>query len=212
MLIALVAVGCGGSPDSSGSPSPAVPTATGEATDPATGPATTGPGPTAAPVTPTPTALASEAPATDAPTSSAPGGSAAVCAGNDDNRDFYAAVADAVAWPVYCPVLGEGWFVDAGQYRLAGGGWMEIAYQGPRGLRLELREGAVCAVGDCVLNGADGGGAAFGDMAGTLLLLDEGRLAIVVDAGANPSWTIVASGLDQAAFESIAAELVRVGD
>ena len=53
-------------------------------------------------------------------------GSAAACAGNDDNRKFFASIAATVEWPVYCPVLPVGWFAS-GQYRLAGGGWLEIA-------------------------------------------------------------------------------------
>jgi hypothetical protein len=157
---------------------------------------------------------------TDAPPSDEPGssdppsvdpGAAAECAGNDDNRDFFIAVAGAVDWAVYCPVLGSGWFVESGQYRLAGGGWMEIGYHGPGGARIALREGAACIATDCLPTGDDLGPAAFGDMDGTLLGLDGGGYAVVVKPGATPSWTITGSGLDQSTFEGIAAALVRIG-
>jgi hypothetical protein len=97
--------------------------------------------------------------ATDTPTGTP--GSAAECAGNDENRDFYMAVAGAVDWTVYCPVLGSGWFVESGQYRLAGGGWMEIGYRGPGGARIALREGAPCTAEGCIPTGDDLGTAAF---------------------------------------------------
>lgn len=164
-----------------------------------------------------PSSAASEIPSetpSEAPSSTAPAGDgpAAACTGSDANRDFYASVAAAVSWPVYCPVLGEGWHVDAGQYRSAGGGWMEIAYKGPDGARLAFRQGVPCTTDGCEPTGTDAGPAAFGDMAGQLLELDGGDLAVVVDPGASPSWSVVGSGLEQPEFEAIAAALVRVGD
>lgn len=213
--MALIAGACVIPSASPGTASPAA-TAGGTATDQ----------PTAAPsdvATQTPTEAPTEAPtvtptSTGSPEPSASGepspspadGPAAACAGNDDNRDFYAKVAADVDWAVYCPVLGKGWVVDAGQYRLRGGGWMEIAYRGPGGARLEFREGAACTTEGCVPSGTDLGEAAFGDMTGTLFE-DGDRLAIVVDGGATPSWTLVGIGLDQAAFERVAADLVVVG-
>ena len=202
MLVALVASACGGtSDDATPSARSAGPASTG-----ASAPASAEPTPTDEPM---PTDAPSEAPATDEPSSTSATGPAAACAGNDDNRDFYAAVAEAVDWGVYCPVLGSGWFVDAGQYRLAGGGWMEIGYRGPDGARLEFRQGAACSDPGCVPSGEDAGEVAFGDMAGTLVVMDDG-LAVVVDPGATPSWTVTGTGLDRATFEAIAADLVRV--
>lgn len=78
--------------------------------------------PTATAKTPTP----EPPPATVAPTSSIDRGGAGACSGSDKNRDFYASMAAAVEWTVYCPVLPDEWFVRDGQYRLAGGGWLEI--------------------------------------------------------------------------------------
>lgn len=200
---------CGGTSDDAtpSSARSAAPASIGASAPVSAAPATPdGPTPTDDPVA---TDEASTAPATDEPSSTAGTGPAAACAGNDDNRDFFAAVAEAVDWVVYCPVLGSGWFVDAGQYRLAGGGWMEIAYRGPDGARLEFRQGAACSDPGCVPSGEDAGEVAFGDMTGTLVVMDDG-LAVVVDPGATPSWTVTGMGLGQEAFEGIAADLVRV--
>jgi hypothetical protein len=161
--------------------------------------------------TPEPTAsdAASEEPSTE-PTPA--GGSAAVCAGNADNRDFFASVADVMAWTVYCPVLPGGWFVDAGSYRQAGGGHMEIGYKGSGGKHIELSEGSFCGDADgCVPDGTDSGDAAFGDRTGSLVATADGGWAIVVDQGEQPSWLLIGSGMDEAAFRKIAADLVVVG-
>ena len=163
--------------------------------------------PTQAPTGPT----AAPPSADPSPTDPDEPGAAVACTGTPENRDFYAAVADAVAWTVYCPVLPAGWFVESGHYRLAGGGWMEIAYRGPGGARVELREGSFCDGDDCTPEGTDRGPADFGDRSGTLLDLGAGRVAIVVDAGARPSWVLVASGLSDAAVRAIGSAMVPVG-
>lgn len=193
-------------------------------------------GPSSAPVASAPTATATDAatdepatpePATPEPTAtseptqdpsasasasaSADPGAAARCAGNDSNREFFASIAEVVAWPVFCPVLPSGWFVDSGLYRLAGGGWLEIAYRGPGGARLELREGTACASTDCLPSGDELGSASFGDLPGSLVRQGDGRLAVVVGPSDGATWVAIGSGLDQAAFASITAALARVG-
>jgi hypothetical protein len=65
------------------------------------------------------------------PSESAGTGAAASCTGTDENRQFFEAAAATLDWTVYCAVLPPGWFVDAGEYRRAGGGRLEIAYRGP---------------------------------------------------------------------------------
>jgi hypothetical protein len=143
---------------------------------------------------------------------SAPATPASACAGNDDNRDFYASFAEAVEWDVYCPTLPDGWFVENGTYRLSGGAWMEIVYRGPGGARFGLQEGAFCREdGDCVPDGTDVGAAAFGDREGTLVAAGDGSWAISVDRGLNPSWLATGSGLDEAAFRGHAEALALVG-
>lgn len=219
LAAAVIAAGCGGAavgtpsatttgstPQGAGSTAPASPPSATSETPPSptsTSEPTDGPDATDEPT---------ETAATVEPSSTAGSGPAAACAGSDENRDFFASVSAAVDWAVYCPVLGRGWFVETGQYRLAGGGWMEIAYGGPGGARLDIRQGAACATEGCVPSGAEAGEAAFGDRTGTLLVLDGERSAVVVDPGETPSWTIVGSGLDQAAFAEIAADMTRVGD
>ena len=139
-------------------------------------------------------------------------GPAGACSGSAENRDFFRAAAAALSWTVYCAVLPAGWFVDSGQYRQASGGWVQIAYRGPGGARLELHEGAFCTASDgCVPSGTDSGDAPFGDKTGTFVALDEGGSAVVVDRGEKISWLAVGTGLDDAAFRAIAGALTVVG-
>ncbi len=171
--------------------------------------ATTAPLQTPAPIEP-PSATPGDIPS---PPGSATPGAADACTGTDANRDFLEAVATAVAWPVYCAVLPSGWFVDAGEYRLAAGGRLEITYRGPAGASLALREGAFCTTeGGCLPAGTDLGGASFGDMTGTLVSADDGSWALAVDAGEDISWLAEGSGLDEATFRRFAEALTLVSD
>jgi hypothetical protein len=175
--------------------------------------------PTAEPAA-TPEPVATPAPTAEPPTEPAasgePGasgqpGSAAACTGTDDNRTFFANVAAAFDWPVYCAVLPARWSVATGSYRSAGGGKMEISYKGPGGARFELHEGAFCDLPEgCVPNGPDGGTAAFGDLSGTLVTGDDGSYAVVVDRGKARSWLAVGVGLDLDTFKGFAADLSLV--
>lgn len=189
--------------------------------------------PTESPVeTPAPTEAPSTEPGSEAPTEAPPAtpepatpepaatpepqqtagtGPVSPCSGSDENRDFFASMAAAVDWTVYCPVLGDGWFVDDGRYRLAGGGWLEIGYDGPGDARLILRQGAFCASDDgCVPAGDEIGSIPFGDRTGTLIADDDGTWSVAVDRGANPSWLLVVDGLGQATVRTIAANLHAV--
>lgn len=169
----------------------------------------TEPAPTEPTATDSPEPTASEP--DNSPGASTTPGPAAACAGTDKNRTFYAQVARAVDWTVYCPVLPSGWFVISGEYRLAGGGRMEIAYRGPNGARLELHEGAFCTKADgCVPPGTDVEEASVGDLIGMLVSLDDGGWAIVVDRGEPMSYLTVGTNLGEAAFRNIAAGLVAI--
>ena len=167
---------------------------------------------TPAPPSETPSAAApSPTPSDSLPSSSAGAGSIGDCTGTQDNRDFYAAVAAAVAWPVYCPSITGRWSVITGSYRLAGGGHMDISYKGPNDARIELHEGAFCTdANGCVPPGSESGDAAFGDLPGTLVELDDGRVAVVVARGERQSWLAIGSGLDATTFASITAGLIRL--
>jgi len=110
-----------------------------------------------------------------------------------------------------CAVLPKGWFLATGSYNLANGGKLLIAYKGPGGATLALSEGAFCQdAGGCVPSGTDSGDAAYGTQAGTVVALDDGGWAIVVDRGAQLSWLLVARGVDQATAERLGAALVEV--
>ena len=208
MLAALLVAACGGSDDAT--PNPSAPTASASA--PLGPSASTPDDPASAGPTPAPSSepLPTEDAPSDAPTEAPDPGSASACTGTDANRDFFASVAASVDWSVYCPVLPSGWFVEGGQYRLAGGGWLEIAYEGPDGQSLALRQGAPCTGEGCPPSGTDLGEAAYGDLAGTLLDLSGGRFAVVVEPGANPSWTLVTDGLAADDVRRAAADLALV--
>ncbi len=151
-------------------------------------------------------------PAEPSASASAGAGPAGACSGSDENRDFFRAAAAVLSWTVYCAVLPAGWFVDSGQYRQASGGWVQIAYRGPGGARLEVHEGAFCTASDgCVPSGTESGDAPFGDKTGTFVALDDGGSAVVVDRGEKISWLVVGTGLDEAAFRAIAGALTIVG-
>lgn len=215
LAILLVAAACGGpggersttdGAASTGSPATSSPTER----DPA---ASASPGSDLPPASETP---ASETPASSEPAPSRtadPGGGTATetCSGSPENRDFYLAVAEAVDWTVLCPVLPDGWFVESGTYRLAGGGWLEIAYRGPAGARIRLREGGFCPdASGCVPSGVEVEDVAVGPLVGRLIATDDGGWAVVVDRGAQRSWLFEGSGIDEATFRSLAGALVEV--
>lgn len=211
IVLALV-VACGGdpaTPPASPSAAPTAPSPTGDQVPTAEPSPTVEPSPTAEPsppVEPSPTPTSRATPrATRTP------GPAGACTGNAENRAFFAAVAEQVAWDVYCPVLPTGWFVDAGTFRLAGGGRIEIAYRGPGGARLEIRQGAYC--GDdpgCIPDGPDAGTASFGDRPARLVDLGGGRWLVVAEDD-GIAWEVATRGLDRATATAVAADFVRVG-
>ncbi len=220
VAIALVAVACGAADGT------AVPTRSGAAGSTAgasdTPPASVGGVATPAvgqPVTETPT----QVPSTQAPSAEAPSASSEVtaspeivpasgCTGTDENRTFYSSVAASTDWSVYCPVLPSGWFVEQGQYRLAGGGRLAMTYRGPGGVRFTLDEGVWCTDGSgCVPAGSDIGSTAFGDREGTIIATESGSFAIVVDAGATVSWRLVGEGLDESTVRTFGSALIAVG-
>jgi hypothetical protein len=213
VLLAVLLAACGAAtgtdrPTASvGSPSDGVPAGT-ATTDPSTVAPTADPPVTAEPTTPEPTETA----ATSSPAGPSTGpGSAAACSGSDENRDFFASMAAAVDWTVYCPVVPDGWFVQDGHYRLANGGWMEIVYDGPADAEFGLRQGALGdAAGGCVPPGPQVADAAFGDQTGVLIDVSTGGWAVVVDRGDPICWVIVVAGLDEADARTIAADLHAV--
>lgn len=162
-----------------------------------------------------PTAAATPAPtATEFPTeapSAAPANAVDGCTGTEDNLGFYAAAAANLDWPVYCPALPARWSVTNGNYSSQGMGRLTITYRGPGGATLSLQQGAFCDDGDgCVAAGTDSGDAPFGDQTGTLVALDGGGYAIIVDRGSQPSWLAVGEGLDEATFRDFAAGFIRL--
>lgn len=141
----------------------------------------------------------------------ASGGPADGCSGIDANPDFFRSAAQAVDWTVLCASLPKGWYVSAGSYRLANGGKLVIGYKGPGGTTLTLSQGAFCAdASGCVPPGTDGEDVPLGPLTGTLVRLDGGGFAIVVDRGQNPSWLLESRGLDEATTLALGAALIEV--
>jgi hypothetical protein len=138
-------------------------------------------------------------------------GSADVCSGTAENRDFYAALAASVAWDVYCATLPQGWFVESGSYRLSNGGQLSITYKGPGGARLVVREGGYCAGHpDCIPAGTDAGAARFGDRDARLLDIGNGSWLVVVVPTADVGWQAVGTGMDGTALGAYTAAFARV--
>jgi hypothetical protein len=134
----------------------------------------------------------------------------AACAGNAENRAFYAAVADDVAWDVYCPVLPSGWHVDQGSFRLAGGGRLEISYRGPSSARLEIRQGSYCdGDPDCIPAGPDAGTASFAGRPARLIDLGDDEWLIVAEGG-DVSWEVRTRNLAQEVAVDVAGDFIRV--
>lgn len=220
VLAALVASACGtsapsGNPTASSTRSAAASSAEPASAEPgggSAGPSEPASEPSEPPATESqsPAASASPDPSIE-PGASAPPTAADACSGDQSIHDFFLSVARAVDWPVMCGVLPSGWFVSAGSYRLANGGKLVISYKGPAGATFALSEGAFCQdASGCVPSGSDAGDAAFGSLSGTLVALNGGDWAIVVDRGAALSWLLVTHGLDRATATSLAAALHEV--
>lgn len=217
VVLVVALAGCGG--QDAPSPTSTAPASAAPATEPAEPQPTVEPEPTVEPApTDEPTTGPTDEPTTGptaapvpTPRPSATGGPASACTGSAENRAFYAAVAEDVAWDVYCPVLPAGWFVDAGNFWLAGGGRLEIAYRGPAGARLEIRQGAYCrGDDDCIPAGPDAGTASFGDRPARLFDIGDGRWLVVAEGG-DVNWEVRSSGLSRATAVGVAADFARVG-
>ena len=206
VVLALLVAACGSTESSTPAPSAG-------STTPGS---TNAPGPTGGP-TEQPTGEATEPPTgspsgapTDTPAPSA--GSADACSGSDENRAFYASVAGDVTWQVYCAVLPAGWFVDAGSFRLAGGGKLEISYKGPGGQRIEMRQGTWCAgVDDCIPTGPDAGSASYGDRPARLVDVGGGSWLVVAEGG-DVNWEAKGLGMDGPTLASHTAAFALVGE
>jgi hypothetical protein len=161
---------------------------------------------------PTPTEVPVDT-ATPPPPSETPGTAAGACTGSDENRAFFDQAATSMAWPVYCAVLPDGWFLEAGSYRLADGGRLEVTYRGPGDAHLSIVEGTICAAGSdidtCAPRDAVIGPAMFGDREGELGRLANG-LVLDVDRGATPSWRSTGLGLTEDAFRAVCAAFIVV--
>jgi hypothetical protein len=141
-------------------------------------------------------------------------GAAAACSGTEGNRAFYVNVADHVQWNVYCAVLPKGWIVEAGSFRTtSSGGWMKIAYKASGSRHFELREGAFCTdPATCVPTGTELAPGSFGDRQATILQVEDGGFAALVNRGEKLQFAAIGKGMDEATFRAYAGALILVGD
>ena len=136
---------------------------------------------------------------------------AAACSGTDGNREFFATVAAKVQWDVYCGVLPKGWSVESGSYRTSSGGWLKIAYKASNGRRFELREGAFCAdQATCVPTGGELQSGPFGDREATVVQVEDGGYAMIVDRGNRVMWAAIGKGMDELTFRDYAEALTLI--
>ncbi len=85
---------------------------------------------------------------------------------------------------------------------------MTIAYKGPQGAHVQIQEGGFCRSSDgCVPSGSELGSAPFGDRMGSLLQLDGGGLALVVDRGSPVSWLAIGGNVNEDTFRTLCANL-----
>ncbi len=161
---------------------------------------------TATPDATIPPPTSSPTPAAESP--GTVGGPTSTCFGSSDTKGFFGSFAQSVSWPVYCAVLPSGWSVVQGTYRLKDGGRLTISYRRRADdARVVLDEGALCLDGTgCVPSGSDAGTIPFGDRQADLVATGS-DYAAVVDRGENPSWLLTSSGLSEADFAAIAADL-----
>lgn len=165
--------------------------------------------------TPTPSAAASVTPGASpspSPTDSASAtpDPATLCTGTDENRDFFRSAALSMPWAVYCGSLPGGWTLSSGSYRGSNGGWLFVAYRGPGGTSLFLREGNLCASDQgCLPEGTDIGPAKFGDLDG-MLRSTEGGYAVVVEVSDRLAYALEAIGVGADGTRVLAEDLVRI--
>jgi hypothetical protein len=208
VIVALAAVACGGgeqptpiyivttlpSVGPTETPTPTSTEAPSESAVPSGSPSATPAGPTATPVS--------------------GGGLVGVenCTGSQTIKDFFTEVASKVTWDVYCGHLPSGWSVkppNGLNYGLPhAGSWMTGEYLRSGGYTITIKEGAYGA-DICASNTGSLGTASFATMTGNFYTI-AGGFAICVNPGTKTAYEISGTGMNQAAFTSIAANLALV--
>jgi hypothetical protein len=216
----LVLAGCGSTVPTL--PPLVTPSPTGSPTEAPTATPTATPQPT---VSATPAASGSAAPSpTPAPTAtpvavqtpSAAAGDPTTCSSWSVDEAYFTAVAHSLPFGVYCAALPSGWNVSATQWaKPASGGWITISYHNRnKSQSITVGEGNFCKqVADppnCWNSTADLGAANFGDMAGSLKKMVNGRYGVFVNANTKTGYQIVGKGMTQSAFVAMAAAMVHI--
>ena len=112
-------------------------------------------------------------------------------------------------FPVYCGRMGKGWGLGSADYELPQTGrWLKLTYNGPGGATVGLFEGAFCLTSPaaCSPNKTILATGSFASLSGDLDLT-VGGFAIYVNPGTKTAYQITCTGLNQLAFQNIAANL-----
>lgn len=191
------------------------PTAADTPTDVPTDTPTDTPTPAATPA-PTPTPAASPtASATDTPAASATANPVSgICGGTTDQQSYFQQAAAAERFDVYCGALPAKWYLQTTQYTVPNGGQLTIQYKRFSGGQLDISEGAFCttSAAACSPNVAVIGAGSFGGLAGSLdkLSVSPDVFVIYVAPGTSSAYTIKGTGVSQAEFVALAADMVKV--
>jgi hypothetical protein len=214
IAVAGILAGCTGSsatmPPPGGATAAATPVATTAPTQ-----ATTAP-PTAAPTAPPTAALTAPPTATPVPTdtpapatpTAAPTSPAAICTGNDKNKEFIAEAAAKLTFDVYCAVLPSRYWVAGGKYTLPAGGTLELDYADAAGASIVIQEGNWCS-GCGIAADHHYGAAAFDGITGDFWSLTDTWI-MVVPSITDPSYMLRGRGMSKANFLAWAAALKKV--
>ena len=160
-------------------------------------------------VTAAPSASAAPSPSPSHTASARPTSPPTVCTGWSGNQAFFLDAARKMNFPVYCGRMGKGWGLGSADYELPQTGrWLKLTYNGPGGATVGLFEGAFCLTSPaaCSPNKTILATGSFASLSGDLDLT-VGGFAIYVNPGTKTAYQITCTGLNQLAFQDIAANL-----
>ena len=134
------------------------------------------------------------------------------CTGSTTIKNFFTEVAGKVTWAVYCGHMPSGWGVipNGLHYELpSSGSWMSGQYSKTGGGSIVIKEGKygtdICSTSSTGSLGT----ASFASMTGAFHSI-AGGFAICLSPGTKSAYEISGTGVTQAVFTSIAANLVLV--
>ncbi|MGD0122385.1 MAG: hypothetical protein ABSC46_07485 [Candidatus Limnocylindrales bacterium] len=113
---------------------------------------------------------------------------------------------------VYCGILPGGWFFNGSAYTQPNGGHVQAkySYKTSSGPSIVIDEGGDASKFTAVTPGASLGSASFGGLTGTMYAVSGGGFVLLVAPGTSHAYQAVGTGVTQATFVSISADLMKV--